>query len=172
MEGNKKIKARPRGLLIFGAPCSGKTTFAEKFAEKFGLAYYDLDILRGKGFTRDQIVDVVTLLTKTRQTIVIEGGIETEQSRTEIRNALRSNGYDPALIWLQTDISTIKMRMKKRYRSVAKAREEYDKNICELEAPSEFERPIILSGKHTFETQSKHALTGLSKLDEKNDSKR
>lgn len=171
MEGNKKTKVRPRGLLVFGAPCSGKTTFAEKFAEKFGLAYYDLDILKERGFSREQIVDVMVLLTKTRQTIVIEGGIETEQGRTEIRNALRNNGYDPALIWIQTDVPTIKLRMKKRYRSVAKAKEEYDKNIAELEAPSDFEHPIILSGKHTFETQSKHALAGLAEMN-KNDSKR
>jgi len=31
MEGNK---TKPRALLVFGAPCSGKTTFAEKFARK------------------------------------------------------------------------------------------------------------------------------------------
>lgn len=171
MEGNRLKKARPRGLLIFGAPCSGKTTFAEKFAEKFGLAYYDLDVLKDKGFSREQIIDVVNLLTKTRQTILIEGGIETEQYRTEIRNALRNSGYDPALIWIQTDMATIKIRMRKRFRSTAKAKKEYDKNIAELEAPAEFEHPIILSGKHTFETQSKHALTGLSEL-AKNDSRR
>ena len=45
MEGNK---SKPRALLIFGAPCSGKTTFAEKFAEKFGLAYYDLSEIKPK----------------------------------------------------------------------------------------------------------------------------
>ena len=45
MEGNK---SKPRALLIFGAPCSGKTTFAEKFANKFGLAYYDFDKIQSE----------------------------------------------------------------------------------------------------------------------------
>ena len=40
MEGNKK---KLRAVLVFGAPGSGKTTFAEKFAKKFNLAYYNLD---------------------------------------------------------------------------------------------------------------------------------
>ena len=43
MEGNRRNI--PRALLVFGAPCSGKTTFAEKFAKKFGLAFYDCDAL-------------------------------------------------------------------------------------------------------------------------------
>ena len=35
--------------------------------------------------------------------------------------------------------------------------------VAEMEAPADFERPIILSGKHTFETQTKHVLAGLAK---------
>ena len=55
MEGNKKNK--PRALLVFGAPCSGKTTFAEHFARKFNLAYYNLDELMDEnGFSREIIL--------------------------------------------------------------------------------------------------------------------
>ena len=43
MEGKK---SKPRAILVFGAPCSGKTTFAEKFARKFDLAYFNFDELR------------------------------------------------------------------------------------------------------------------------------
>ena len=32
--------------MVFGAPCSGKSTFAKKFAEKFGLAYYNFDEIK------------------------------------------------------------------------------------------------------------------------------
>ena len=35
-----------------------------------------------------------------------------------------------------------------------------------MEAPVDEERPIILSGKHTFETQAKHVITGLADLTE------
>lgn len=165
MEGNRKN--RPRALLIFGAPCSGKTTFSEKFAKKFGLAYYDLDKLTADGgFTKEQIMLIIEEILKTKQTIMIEGMLSTEKLRTEMRNLLRNKGYDPALVWIQTDVSTIRTRLKTRFRSIAKAKEAYEKAVSEIEAPTDTEKPIILSGKHTFETQTKHVITGLADLTE------
>ena len=163
MEGNKRNK--PRALLVFGAPCSGKTTFAEKFAKKFGLAYYNLStIMSENDFSRNQILAVLEEIFKTRQTVLIEGGIDTEAERVEIRNIARACGYEPALIWLQTDVTTIRNRMKTKFRSVSKAKEVYDTAVAEMEAPTDVEHPIILSGKHTFETQTRHTITGLADL--------
>lgn len=163
MEGNKRNK--PRALLVFGAPCSGKTTFAEKFAKKFGLAYYNVkDLMAENGFTRSQILTLLEEIFKTGQTILIEGGIDTEAERIEVRNIARTSGYEPALIWVQTDVATIRNRMKSKYRSVSKAKEAYEAAVAEIEAPTEVERPIILSGKHTFETQTRHTITGLADL--------
>lgn len=163
MEGNRRN--RPRALLVFGAPASGKTTFAEKFAKKFGLAYYNFaDLMREHDFTREKILVILEEILKTGQTIVIEGCINTEANRAEIRNIVRNSGYEPALVWVQTDISTIRQRLKNRYRSVSKAKEAYDKAVAEMEAPAENEKPIILSGKHTFETQTKHVIAGLADL--------
>lgn len=165
MEGNKKSK--PRALLVFGAPGSGKTTFAEKFAAKFGLAYYNLDQLREEHkFSREALLIILTEILKTRQTIIVEGELKTEKDRTEIRNLLRSHGYEPALIWIQTDVATIRLRLKMRHKSVSKAKKAYDAVVAEMEAPTETEHPIILSGKHTFETQTKHVITGLADLTE------
>lgn len=165
MEGNKK--AKPRAILVFGAPCSGKTTFAERFAQKFGLAYYNLHELEDEyGFSRDGIFVVLEQVMKTKATIIIEGGLDTERDRADIRNSLRSHGYEPALIWVQTDMATIRMRLKSRYRSVAKAKKAYDEAISIMEAPTDIEKPIILSGKHTFETQTKHVIKGLAELDD------
>ena len=167
MEGNKKNQSRARALLIFGAPGSGKTTFAEKFAAKFGLAYYDLtNLMEEGGFTWEQILLILAQIAKTRQNVIIEGGLDTEKERVEIRNVLRNNGYEPALLWVQTDVATIRLRLKSKYRSVAKAKEVYERAVARIEAPAETEKPIILSGKHTFETQAKHALTGLADLSE------
>ncbi|MDO4611830.1 MAG: hypothetical protein Q4B34_03150, partial [Candidatus Saccharibacteria bacterium] len=67
----------------------------------------------------------------------------------------------PTLIWIQTDINTIKTRLKTRLKSVEKARSVYDSRIHALEAPSEAEAPIVLSGKHTYHTQLKQVLTQL-----------
>lgn len=163
MEGNKKNK--PRALLVFGAPCSGKSTFAEKFANKFGLASYDYQKIADEGgFSRDTMLEIIKLILRTKQTILIEGGLDSEKDRSEMRNLLRSNGYEPALIWVQTDVSTIRSRLKSRFRSVSKAKKYFDENVANIEAPTDFEKPIILSGKHTFETQTKHAIAGLADL--------
>ena len=79
-----------------------------------------------------------------------------------MRNLARKYGYEPALIWVQTDINTIRQRLKSQYRSVSKAKIAYERAVSEMEAPTDIEHPIILSGKHTFETQTKHVLAGLA----------
>jgi gluconate kinase len=161
MEGNTKSKSR--ALLVFGAPCSGKTTFATKFAKKFGLAYYNFNDIAIKGaFSRPNVLLVLEQIAKTKATIVIEGGIATEKKRDEFREVLKNAGYDVSLIWIQTDVNTLRARMKKRYKSVSEAKNAFDDAVAKLEAPSEDENPIILSGKHTFETQTKHVLAGLA----------
>ncbi len=170
MEGKK---SKPRALLVFGAPCSGKTTFSEKFAERFDLAYFNFDKIREEHrLTRKMMLLIIGLLAKTGKTLVIEGGLGTEKERAEVRNVLRAGGYEPSLIWIQTDIATIRLRMKLRYKSVSKARDLYDTAVQSLEAPSEVEKPIILSGKHTFETQTRHILAGLADTEQANDRKR
>ena len=149
--------------MVFGAPCSGKTSFSTNFAKKYDLAFYDLDEIRDSNrLSRKNLLLIVELVARTGKTLIFEGGLGTEKERTEIRNILRSAGYSPTLIWIQTDINTIRTRLKLRYRSVSKARDVYDTSVENLEAPSDHEKPIILSGKHTFETQCRHVLKGLA----------
>lgn len=160
MEGNR---SKSRALLVFGAPCSGKTTFAEKFAKKFGLAFFNIDDIALKGaFSRPNLMIVLEQITKTRATVLIEGGIGTEKKRQEVREVFEKAGYEVSLIWIQTDINTLRARMKKRFKSVAEAKNAFDDAAAKLEAPTEAENPIILSGKHTFETQTRHVLAGLA----------
>ncbi|MDO4978678.1 MAG: AAA family ATPase [Candidatus Saccharibacteria bacterium] len=160
MEGNKKTK--PRAILVFGAPCSGKTTFCEKFSRRFKAPYYNLQTLREEAdFTEKQIHVVLEAVSKTGQNIVIEGGLDTEAERNAMCKLLKLCGYNPSLIWIQTDINTIKTRLKAKLKSAARAKEEYDTRIKAMEAPAESEKPIILSGKHTFDTQIKQVLSQL-----------
>ena len=162
MEGKRKLK--PRAILVFGAPCSGKTTFCEKFSQRFKAPYYNLSALRDEAdFTEKQIHTVLEVIARAGQNIVIEGGLDTEAERNAVRKLLKSCGYTPALIWIQTDINTIKARLKTKLGSTAKAKEEYDTRVGAMEAPSDAERSIVLSGKHTFETQIAHVLPRLVK---------
>ena len=160
MEGNK---VQPRAILVFGAPGSGKTTFAERFSKKFHAAFFDLgELERENKLDRKTILFLLEQLAKTNVTLVIEGILDTERERTEVRNILRREGYNPSLVWIQTDVDTIRQRLKIKNRSATKAKQEYETRIGRMEAPSEVEAPIVLSGKHTFETQLRHVLTQLA----------
>ena len=155
-------KVQSRAILVFGAPCSGKTTFCEKFAARFKAPYYDLGkLIDTYKLSRRMLLVVLEQVAKTGQMLVIEGGMDTERDRREIRNVLKKAGYETTLAWVQTDIGTIKSRLKFREKSVAKAKDIYESGIDRMEAPSDAEFPIVLSGKHTFETQLRHILTQL-----------
>ena len=160
MEGKK---SQPRAILVFGAPASGKTTFCEKFSQQFRAPFYNLvEISEQNEFDRDKILVILDLIAKTSQNIIIEGGLNTEADREEIKKLFEKNGYNPSLLWIQTDVNTIKTRLKARLKSPARAKEEYELRISEMEAPAEDENPIVLSGKHTFETQLSHVLSQLA----------
>ncbi len=151
-----------RAILVFGAPCSGKTTFSEQFATQFNATFYDLDSLQqAHNLSRQFILLLVSEIAKTGATLVLEGGNDTEKDRRELIEILRSAGYTPTLIWIQTDVSTIRMRLKNKLKSVEKAKQVYDSRVKALEAPSNAEAPIVLSGKHTYPTQLKQVLTQL-----------
>lgn len=160
MEGKKQP---PRAILVFGVPGSGKSTFAEKFAKKFHASFFDLaEIAKECGMDRKIMLVLVKQLAKTGQLLILEGGLDSEQDRIEIRNILREAGYRTTLIWIQTDMLTVKQRLKQRLRSASKAKEEYETRMSGMEAPADREQPIVLSGKHTFETQLKHTLSQLA----------
>ena len=159
MEGKK---SKPRAILVFGAPASGKTTFCERFSKQFRAPYYNLtEIGKERGFDRDTLLFVLRLCARSQQNMIIEGEVNTAADRDELRHALEADGYNTNLVWIQTDVNTIKSRLKAKLKSVAKAREEYDNGIAELEAPNDEEGPIVLSGKQTFEMQVSQLLSQL-----------
>lgn len=159
MEGKKN---KSRAILVFGTPCSGKTTFCENFAKRFHAPFYNLEEVAEKyNLNREQCLGFVEQVAKTGQTLVFEGFLDTEKDREKINQILKDANYAPSLIWIQTDSSTTKQRMKMRLKSVSKAKTEYDARMKCLEAPSDAEPAIVISGRHTFETQLKHVLTQL-----------
>lgn len=164
MEGKKSQQlSQPRAILVFGAPASGKTTFCEKFSQQFRAPYYNLnEIAEDQGFDKEKMLYILDLIARSGQNLIIEGMLNTEEERDEIRKVLIEQNYNPSLIWVQTGVNTIKARLKNRYKSVAKAKEEFDRRMAELEAPADSEKPIVLSGKQTFNQQLSCVLRDLA----------
>ena len=158
-------KSKPYAILVFGAPMSGKTTFAEQFSARFNAPFLNLSKLHEEcHITRKVALNLIAQISKCKQTLVIEGALDTEKQRNEIRNLLEKAGYRPVLIWVQTDLNEIKHRMRHKYKKLDDAKVALADSYKKIEAPSDMENPLVISGKHTFVTQCNNVLTSLSEL--------
>ena len=156
-------KSKPYAILVFGAPMSGTTTFAEQFSARFNAPFLNLSELYNEHkLTRKLTIVLIEQLTKCKQTLILEGGLDTEKQRNEIKEVLTKSGYKPVLIWVQTDLNAIKHRMRHKYKKLEDAKNALAEQYKKIEAPSELEQPLVISGKHTFQTQCKNVLAGLS----------
>lgn len=156
-------KSKPYAILVFGAPMSGKTTFADQFSARFNAPFLNLSELREQcNISRKVATNLIAQISKCKQTLVIEGGLDTEKQRNEFRKMLTQAGYLPVLVWVQTDLNEIKHRMRHKYHKIEDAKIALANSYKKIEAPSEDEDPLVISGKHTFQTQCKNVLNGLS----------
>lgn len=156
--------SRPHAIMMVGLPGSGKTFFASQFAKTFNAAY--IDSLAIEQYTRDAIAagQVITIvmneIAKTGQTFVFEGNADTRARRTEFARWARANGYQPLFIWTQVDAVTSRDRTAK---AKTMTQEEYSAAVHSFSPPHSSEKPVVISGKHTYATQAKVVLHHLSK---------
>ena len=79
-----------------------------------------------------------------------------------MRALLEKCGYKPVLVWIQTDLNTIKQRMRSAYRTLPEAKAALEKAIGRIEAPADSEKSIVISGKHTYQTQCRNVINRLT----------
>jgi gluconate kinase len=155
--------SRPHAIMMVGIPGSGKTFFAEKFAEMFNAPFINTSIIESackEGEAGRVIGYMVNEIAKTQQTFVYEGNADTRVSRTEFGKWARTSGYQPLYVWVQIDTATAKTRTKK---TGVIGEDEFDFTVKSFSAPHPDERSIVISGKHTYATQAKVVLNHLSK---------
>lgn len=161
---------QPHVIIMVGVPGSGKTFFAEKFAETFNAPYVSLEKILFE--TQDDMVAATAIthymfteLLKTRQSIIIEGATNSRADRDRLTKQAKAAGYETLLVWVQTDPATAKIRSVKGVKSKANrtlSPEEHDRIVKRFTAPNNLEKPIVISGKHTYATQAKIVLKKLS----------
>ncbi len=156
-------KSKPYAILVFGAPKSGKTAFAEHFSKTINAPYLNLThLINEYHVTKKLAAELIAQISRCKSTLIIEGLIDTEQQRKEMRAFLQKAGYRPMLVWVQTDLNTIKQRMRQSYRTLDEAKTALTKALNRIEAPSDDEKFIVISGKHTYETQCRNVINQLS----------
>ena len=161
-------KSKPYAILVFGAPLCGKTTFARQFSERFNVPFINLLELREQfKISRKLGLVLVQEIAKCKQNIIVEGALDTERQREEMRSILKRAGYIPILVWVQTDQMAIKHRLRTKFKKPSEAKAFLDNAYKNIEAPSEAEMSLVISGKHTFRTQCSNVLAGLSERNSK-----
>ncbi|MCQ2571237.1 MAG: hypothetical protein MJ154_03250 [Candidatus Saccharibacteria bacterium] len=158
-------KRKPYAILVFGAPMSGKTTFANRFSKSINAPYLNLSqLVKDYQITRPLGIEIIKQVAKSHNTLIIEGMINTEADRDEIRTLLTKAGYMPIIIWVQTDMNAIKQRMRQAYKTLAEAKVALADSYKGIEAPSDKEKTIVISGKHTYPTQCRNVINRLADL--------
>jgi shikimate kinase len=168
----------PRVIFLVGIPGAGKTYFAEKFAKTFGAPFIETDKIRRTVFAtptyshdEQKIVDQLAAyqlseLMKTKKTILYEGGTEARIERMTLAKFVRANGYEPLIVWVQTEPTTAKSRATRGVRGHAKSNliseERFNQLQSRFTAPNSIETPTVISGKHTSASQTKVVLKRLA----------
>lgn len=156
--------ARPHAIMMVGIPGSGKTHFAKKFSDTFNAPFINAREIGNECGSQEIGQSVAGLfvaeLAKTGQTFVYEGATDSRTDRAEFNKWARLKGYQPMIVWVQTDMPTAQDRTR-RLRGIE--RHEYEQLSKVFSPPHRLESPVVISGKHTYATQAKIVLNHLAK---------
>lgn len=168
---SKVIPSKPLLIMLYGFPGAGKTYFARQLCEHLQAAHIQGDRIRGELFDRPQYDQeenqVITQLMDYMTGEFLNAGISVVydanamrlKQRHDLREFARKTHAQPLLIWLQIDHESAIARATKRdrRRNDDKFAMPIDKQIFDrisggMQNPQN-EDYIVISGKHTFNTQ-------------------
>lgn len=154
---------QPHAIVMVGIPGSGKTFFATKFSDTFNAPLVSTETLvphaRDEEAAHRIAEQHLDELLKTGQSVVLEVAASTRTERLSLAKKLRAKGYTPLVVWVQTDEETARQRVAK---DKAKGESTFDGQIRRFTPPHEAEKPLVISGKHTYASQAKVVLKRLS----------
>jgi len=158
----------PHAIIMLGIPGSGKSAFADRFAETFQAPIINQSLLmRTTSLSESAIVPVVdsflTEILKTNRTFLFEGATTTKATRDALAKKLRAANYTPLFVWVQTESLESKRRALKPFPQGSGLTEsQFDAAVASFQAPVAAEQPVVVSGKHTYASQLKIVLKHLS----------
>lgn len=168
---SKVVPTKPLLIMLYGYPGSGKTFFARQLAEHMQVAHLHSDRIRGELFETPRYDkeenDVVEQLMDYMAGEFLGAGLsvayDTNAMRASQRRLLRDMARKlkaiPLLIWFQMDPESAFARLGKRDRRRADDKYAQPTNRAAFERIAggmqnpQNEDYIVVSGKHTFDSQ-------------------
>lgn len=168
----KLALTHPTLFLLYGFPGAGKTYFARQLSEEIQAAHVQGDRIRFELFEEPrydrQENDIVNQLMvymseeflKTGISVIFDVNAMRLGQRRELRELARKFKAQTVLVWFQLDIESAFTRVAKRDRrkiddkyNPTLDRTTFEAVISRMQNPTQTEEYIVISGKHTFQTQ-------------------
>lgn len=179
---SKIVPSKPLLILLYGYPGAGKTHFARQLCDVISAAHVNGDRIRYELFDQPrydkQENDVINHLMEYMAEEFLNAGVSVVYDTNALRLAQRRTLRDIArkahaqhvLIWLQIDTESAFQRTSRRDRrkaddkyAVPYDRPAFDNYIANMQNPSN-EDYVVISGKHTFNTQRSAVIKNLYAL--------
>jgi predicted kinase len=167
----KIVPNKPLLILLYGFPGAGKTFFSRQLCERVQAAHVNSDRIRSELFEQprydkeenmvvSQLMDYMTEeFLRAGMSVVYDANAMRLAQRRMLRDTARSAGAIPLLVWFQIDPESSFQRATKRDRrrvddkyNQPMDKETYERITTGMQNP-QGEDYIVVSGKHTFNTQ-------------------
>lgn len=168
---SKVTPIQPLLIALYGFPGAGKTFFARQLCEHLQAAHVQGDRIRGELFDDPQydkeenqvISQLMNYMTgeflSAGISVVYDANAMRTGQRRALRELARKTRAKPVLIWLQIDSDSALLRVTKRDRrksddkfAMPMEKSTFDRIVSGMQNPQN-EEYIVISGKHTFNTQ-------------------
>lgn len=169
---NKLELTKPTLVILYGFPGAGKTYLARQLCEDLHAAHVQADRIRFELFEEprydDQENEIVDHLMRYMSEEFLAAGLSVVfdvnaarlSQRRSLRDMARKCKAEPFLIWLQIDLESSFIRGAKRDRrkaddryAMAVDRNMFEDQLSRMQNPANVEDFIVVSGKHTYQTQ-------------------
>jgi predicted kinase len=178
----KIILTKPTLVCLYGYPGSGKSYLARNLAAEIQMAHVSSDRIRSELFQSPrydpQENAIVTHLMDYMSEEFLASGVSAVYDsnalrvaqRRKLRELARQHKANYLLIWIQIDIDTAYMRTQDRDRRTAddkyaepQTKNSFDRQTSGMQNP-QGEDYLVVSGKHTFETQKNSVINRLYQM--------
>jgi len=171
--GKTKVRAKkPVLIMTYGYPGSGKSYFARNLTDHFECAHLQSDRIRREVFKEPTYDKQETSIVKhlmdymTEEflgagiSVIYDGDVFRKNQRFALRQLARKNQAETMVIWLQIDAESARMRTESRDRRTIDDKYAYphtessfQKYAKYMQHPDQTENYVVVSGKHTFDSQ-------------------